>query len=122
MPFINTLLFPLFDFVAKNRWAQIVLGLGIFWVIFMIYLSMRDSGVRKVAREQQRVENEKERARIIETVDQLEQETEDAKDRAIAAPDAVDDVSSADELRERYPDNASVILRPREEGGRNGPR
>ena len=122
MPFINTLLFPLFDFVAKNRWAQIVLGLGIFWVIFMIYLSMRDSGVRKVAREQQRAENEKERARIIETVDQLEQETEDAKDRAIAAPDAVDDVSSADELRDKYPDNASVILRPREEGGRNGPR
>lgn len=122
MGIVNGLLFPIFDFVAKNRWAQIVLGLGIFWLIFMAYLAMRDNGVRKVERERQRVENEKERARIVETVTQIGQETEDAKDRALDAPNHIDDVSSADELRDRYPANAEVILRPREAGSGKGPR
>lgn len=119
---MNAILWPVFNYIAKNRWAQIVLGLGVFWVIVMIYLAMRDSGIRRVERERQKVENEKERARIVETVTQIGQETEDAKDRAIAAADAVTDVSSADELRERYPENASIILRPRPTGGFNGPR
>jgi cell division protein FtsB len=122
MPFINGLLFPFFDFVAKNRWAQIVLGLGIGWVIFIIYLSMRDSGVRRVEREKQAAREAKEREKLVNTVNQIEQETEDAKDRALAAPDAVSDVSSVDELRERYPDNAAVILRTRETGGSGGSR
>ncbi|MBP9234575.1 MAG: hypothetical protein KBF30_07875 [Hyphomonadaceae bacterium] len=90
MGFLNGLLFPLFDFVAKNRWAQIVLGLGIFWVIFMIYLSMRDSGVRRVERERQKVESLKEQARVAETRHQIEEtrthDIEQARDAARALP------------------------------------
>ena len=119
---MNAILWPVFNYIAKNRWAQIVLGLGIFWLIVMAYLAVRDSGIRRVERERQKAENEKERARIVETVTQIGQETEDAKDRAIAAADAVTDVSSADELRELYPENAAIILRPRPAGGGKGPR
>jgi len=117
---MNAFMFPVFDYIAKNRWLQIVLGLGVGWLLIMFYLWARDSGVRKQARLQWEAENEREHARTVETVNEIGQETGDAKDRAIAAPDAVTDVSSADELRERYPDNAKVILRPRPSGSGQG--
>jgi len=119
---MQALLFGLFDFVAKNRWAQ--------WLIFAVlvlatlgfYLAWRDNDVRKREREKQAAREAKEREKLVNTVNQIEQETEDAKDRALAAPDAVSDVSSADELRERYPANAEVILRPRATGSGSGSR
>jgi cell division protein FtsB len=115
-------LYPVFDFVAKNRWVQwILLGLMIIGTLGL-YLAWRDNDVRKREREKQAAREAKEREKLVNTVNQIEQETEDAKDRALAAPDAVSDVSSASELRERYPDNAAVILRTRETGGSGGPR
>lgn len=119
---IETALFKVFDFFARNKWAQIALAVVVAVFTFGVYVNHKEKKAVERAKERWEKEALKERARIVETVDQLEQETEDAKDRAIAAPDAVDDVSSADELRERYPENASVILRPREAGSRSGPR
>jgi cell division protein FtsB len=119
---MQTLLFGLFDFVAKNRWAQLVLIALLVVVTLGFYLAWRDSDVRKRERDKQAVREAKEREVLVDTVNQIEQETEDAKDRALAAPDAVSDVSSADELRERYPANAEVILRPRATGSGSGPR
>lgn len=114
-------LYPVFEFFAKNRWAQIALGIVLTIATLGFYLAWRDNGVRKREREKQEVREAEQREILVETVNQLEQETEDAKDRALAAPDAIDDVASADELRERYPDNAAVILRPRATSGGRGP-
>lgn len=86
------------------------------------YVQQEKARARKDEQNKQAKRESEQREILVNTVDQLEQETEDAKDRALAAPDTVSDVSSADELRERYPDNARVILRPHETGGRNGPR
>jgi hypothetical protein len=119
---ITAALFNLFDFIAKNRWLQLILIALAVVATAGFYLAWRDNGVRKREREKQEVREAEQREILVETVNQLEQETEDAKDRALAAPDAIDDVASADELRERYPDNAAVILRPRATGGGSGPR
>lgn len=119
---MQAILFGLFDFVSKNRVAQwILVGLMIVCTLGL-YLAWRDNDVRKRERQKRELEEAKQREVLVETVNQIEQETEDAKDRALAAPDAVSDVSSADELRERYPANSEVILRPRATGSGSGPR
>lgn len=64
-------------------------------------------------RKKQKIETAKERERVIETSHQIIEEIEDAKDAAIAAPDTVPVVSSADELRREAPAIAKVILRDR---------
>ena len=76
-------------------------------------LARHDDRIRKDAELKQRVETAKERERVIETSHQIIEDIEDAKDAAIAAPDSVPVVSSADELREQAPAIASVILRNR---------
>lgn len=113
MPFINALLFPVFDFVAKNRWAQIVLGLGIGWVIFMIYLSMRDSGVRRVEREKQKVREAEQRAAMVERkTEVIEKERINAQE-AITARDTSGGYPDYDSL----PESHKAIAE-----GRTGPR
>lgn len=119
---MNAILWPVFDYVAKNRWLQIVLAVLTGWVFVMIYLHFRDSGVRERERADQKRRELEEQARLNETVTQIGQETEDAKDRALDAPSHIDDVSSVDELRDRFPANAEVILRPREASSGKGPR
>lgn len=87
MGIVNGLLFPIFDFVAKNRWAQIVLGLGIFWLIFMAYLAMRDNGVRRVEREKLRVRQAEIKAAVNERSTQIIEEERTHADEALAARD-----------------------------------
>ena len=115
MPFINGLLFPFFDFVAKNRWAQIVLLLGIGWVILMIYLSVRDSGVRRVEREAQKARELKELGRVNDARLKATQENIDAAERADEAVRTMPRYLP-DELREREPDVADIVLGPRRDG------
>lgn len=87
---------------------------------YKIWKGNVENGVRRQERDAQKIRDEAARGVLVDTVTQLGQETSDAKDRAIAAPDAISPVSSADELRERYPDNAKVILRPRQAGSGQG--
>ncbi len=89
-------------------------------VVGFAYVEREKSRARREEQDKQARRENEQREILVETVNKIEQETEDAKDRALAAPDAVDDVSSADELRERFPDNARVILRTRETGGGGG--
>ena len=119
MPFLNGILWPFFKFVENNRWAQIVLGLGIGWLIIMIYLWVRDSGVRKQARLQWEAQSAKERERVIETSNKEISDVQDAKDAALAAPDRVPEYPSADVLREQAPTIGRVILtdRPKNQPG-----
>lgn len=106
-------LYPVFDFFAKNRWAQIALGIVATIATLGLYLAWRDNGVRKRAKLEQDVETAKERERVIGTSNQIIEDIEDAKDAAIAAPDTVPVVSGPDELRDKAPAVAKVILRNR---------
>lgn len=98
-------------------WAVVLAGLTGY------YIDQRARGQQKTKDTADQRERElEEQARLNETINQIGQETEDAKDRALDAPSRVDDVGSADELRERYPANAKVILRTRPPSGGSGPR
>ena len=87
-----------------------------------LIIARHDERVLKDERARVALNEAKEQARLTETVNQIGQETGDAKDRALDAPSHVDDVSSVGELRDRYPANSEVILRPREAGSGKGPR
>ena len=87
---------------------------------YKIWKGNVENGVRRQERAAQKEQEAIQRGVLVETVTQLGQETGDAKDRAIAAPDALSPVSSADELRDKYPDNAAIIHGPRQAGGGQG--
>ncbi len=73
-------LYPVFDFIAKNKWAQIALIVIATILTLGLYLAWRDSGVRK--RERQRAE-----AETIETVNTIREEARHDADAAIEARD-----------------------------------
>jgi hypothetical protein len=111
---IAAALFKLFDYVANNRWAQMVLLALAVIATAGFYLAMRDNGVRKRERQRQEIEAAKERERVIATSIQEIENVQQAKDAALAAPDSLPEFVSADELRDKAPDVASVILRNRD--------
>lgn len=76
-------------------------------------LARHDERVRDAERKRQEIETAKERARVIETSHQIIEDIEDAKDAAIAAPHTVPVVSGPDELRDKAPAIAKIILRDR---------
>lgn len=119
---MNAILWPVFSYIAKNRWAQIVLGLGVFWLLFMAYLAMRDSGVRRVERERQKVESMKEQARVNDTVRAIEKETSDASHRADDAVAALPPYRATRELRDKDTDVASIVLGPDRKRSPESPR
>lgn len=104
-------LYPVFDFVAKNRWLQLILIALLVVVTLGFYLAWRDNGVRKRERARQEIETAKERERVLATAQEEVDNVQDAKDAALAAPDSLPEFSSADQLREQAPAIAKVILR-----------
>lgn len=105
------------SWLAGNKWAR---DLAVFMSMVggliigeRIYRMNVESGVKRRMKDKQARETAKERERVIETSHQIIEEIEDAKDAAIAAPDTVPVVSSADELRREAPAIAKVILRDR---------
>lgn len=110
---MQALLFGLFDFVARNRWVQLVLIAITVVATLGFYLAWRDNGVRKRVKLEQEAETAKERERVIATAQEEVDNVQDAKDAALAAPDSLPEFSSADELREQAPAIAKVILRDR---------
>jgi type VI protein secretion system component VasK len=110
---MQAILFGVFDFVAKNRWVQwIIIGLLIVGTLGL-YLAWRDGSVRKRVKLEQEVETQKERERVIATAQEEVDNVQDAKDAALAAPDSLPEFVSADELRDKAPAIAKVILRNR---------
>jgi hypothetical protein len=106
-------LYPVFDFFAKNRWAQMALAIVLTIATLGFYLAWRDNGVRKRVKLEQEAETAKERERVIATAQEEVDNVQDAKDAALAAPDSLPEFASADELREQAPAIAKVILRDR---------
>jgi hypothetical protein len=107
-------LYPVFDFIARNRWAQIALLVAAVILTAGFYLALRDNGVRKRERQRQEIEAAKERERLLQTSREEIDNVETAKDAALAAPDLLPEFASSDELRVKAPDIASVILRDRD--------
>lgn len=84
-------LFPVFDFIAKNRWAQWIL-IGIATIATLgFYLAWRDGGVRK--RERQRAE-----AETITVVNGIKEKSIHDADEAVAAGAAVPQYDRADDI------------------------
>ena len=67
---MQALLFPAFDYIAKNRWAQIVVGVGFFFAILKIRDKWRDR--RTTKRVERRIEKKsrKVQARIERNLDE----------------------------------------------------
>jgi hypothetical protein len=110
-------LYPVFDFVARNRWLQVLLIGVLILITFGFYLAWRDGNVRKRVKLEQDVETQKERERVLATAQEEVDNVNEAKDAALAAPDTLPEFSSADELRDEAPAIAKVILRDRDRDG-----
>jgi hypothetical protein len=111
-------LYPVFDFVAKHRWVQWLIAAVLTVVTLGLYLSWRDGNVRKRVKLEQEVETAKERERVLATAREEVENVEAAKDAALAAPDGVPEFASADELRDKAPDLAQIILRNHHRDGK----
>jgi hypothetical protein len=93
-----TFLFPVFDFVAKNKWAQIVVGIGVFYLLLKGRDAMRDRHTR--ARVERRIEKKsrKVQARIERELDEKSTQVERA--RATAPSGIPDSDGVPDDLRD----------------------
>src|SRR5690349_17895407 len=91
-------LWPIFDYVKANRWAQITLLVIAAVFTLGIYLAFRDNGVRQRERAREEVERARERAKMIERKSQIITEERTDADAALAARDH----------GEHYPDYASL--------------
>ena len=91
---MQSLLFPAFDFVAKSRVAQIILGLCFFYFFVKSRDAMRDRHTR--ARVERRIEKQsrKVQTRIERELDEKSAQVADARasaPRGITAADGVSD-------------------------------
>lgn len=73
-------LFPVFDYIAKNRWVQILLIVVATIATLGFYLSWRDNSVRRRERERAEIDT-------IKTVNKIEKEGRADADAAIEARD-----------------------------------
>lgn len=105
------------SWLAGNKWARdLAVFIGMIGGLIIgerIYRMNVESGVKRRMNDKQARENAEAETQIIKTSHQVIEDIEDAKDAAIAAPDTVPVVSSADELRKQAPAIAKVILRDR---------
>lgn len=101
---MNAVLWPVFDFVAKNRWLQIVLLVVTGLIVIRIWMWVHDANVRKLDRQRQEVESMKEQLRVKETRLEIEEgrtrDIEQARDAGRTLPR----FDSVDQLREQRPD------------------
>jgi hypothetical protein len=103
-------LWPVFQYIKDNRWAQVALIIAASIATLGIYLAIRDEGVKQRERARQEVERARERARIAETRRQIQQETSNARQRADEAVSNLPEFNSADELRARDPALAAIVF------------
>lgn len=89
-------LFKFFDFVASNRWAQIVLLVLAVIVTFGGYLALRDNGVRKRERERIAARQAEVRVAVNERVTEIATEERSNADDALEARDDGEHFPTAD--------------------------
>jgi hypothetical protein len=110
---MQAILFGLFDFVAKNRWAQwLLVGLLVICTLGF-YLAWRDNDVRKREREKQERDRLQERIAMDNRKDEIVEEERINAQEAITARDT--DVGFPD--YDSLPESHKAIAE-----GRTGPR
>jgi len=89
-------LFKLFDYIASNRWAQIVLLVLAVILTAGFYLALRDNGVRKREREKIAARQAEVRVAVNERVDEIATEERSNADDALEARDDGEHFPTAD--------------------------
>ena len=98
MSFIAAGLHKLFDYIAANRWAQIVCLCIAVILTAGLYLVARDNGVRKRERERIAARQAEVRVAVNERVDEIITEERNDADEALAARDSSHHYPTADSL------------------------
>lgn len=80
-------MWPLFDYIKANKWAQIALIALATVLTVGIYLAIRDNGVRQRERMRQEVERMRERAAMVERKSQVIEKERSNAQEALAARD-----------------------------------
>lgn len=106
---MSGLLFSVFDFVARNRWAQWVLIALVTILTLGFYLAWRDNSVRKRERDRQEIERAREQVRITEKRAELQETRTNEVHEAADAADAHVVHGTVDELRQRDPGLADLV-------------
>lgn len=102
-------MFPIFDFIKANKWAQVVLIAIAAIATIGLYLVWRDNGVRQRAKAQFEVEKTRERAKMLERKSQIITEERTNADAALAARDHGEHYTTYAEL----PDDQRAIAEGR---------
>ena len=101
---MNAFMFPVFDFVAKNRWLQIVLLVITGLIVIRIWMWVHDGNVRKLERKRQEVESMKEQLRVKETRLEIEEGRTHDIEQARNAGRVLPRFNSVEQLRQQRPD------------------
>lgn len=80
-------LWPIFEYVKANKWAQITLLVIAAICTLGLYLAWRDNGVKQRTRAQFEVEKARERAKMLERKSQVITEERTNADAALQARD-----------------------------------
>ena len=111
-------LWPVFQFIKDNKWAQIALITLAAIATLGIYLAMRDDGVRKRERARFEVERMRQKALVAEARRKINQENENASQASDDAVRSLPPYRHTDELRARDPRLGTIVLGDGE--GRSG--
>lgn len=93
--------FAVFNYIANNRWAQIVAGLGVGYVALQLYgRHQRKVGERRLKRRVEQAQiraNEEAREAVSEIKEKTNERVERAREAAARVPDGVrsDELSDA---------------------------
>jgi hypothetical protein len=110
-------LFKFFDFVANNKWMQVILVVITTIATLGLYLAWRDNGVRQKDRQSQKIEQAREQTRIAEKRVELEEVRTNEVLEADRAADAHVVHGTIDELRSRDPALADLVYGPARRAG-----
>ena len=114
---MNAILWPVFDFVAKNRWLQIVLLIVTGLIIIRIWMWIHDDHVKKLERKRLEVESMKQELRVKETRLEIEERRTHDIEQARDAGRALPRFQSVDQLRNERPDLYAELFGSGEAGG-----
>lgn len=111
---IQAVLFPVFNYIASNKWAQIVAGLGVGFIIYRIWLAGHDARVEKVAVRKANDRAEKQSDKILK---EMESDSEERIQDALEARERVPDGVTSDQLSD---DARAVLFGTRSDSGGGG--
>jgi uncharacterized membrane protein len=106
-------LWPVFEYIKANKWAQIALVIVASIATLGIYLAIRDEGVKRRERARQEVERARERVAMIERKSQIVTEERHNADAALEARDSGPHYPDYDSLPDAHKAIAEGRARPR---------